>query len=258
MSDRRDFLKKVFTLSIFTATAPRILLGELQPVEIYENKDENSLQDIYKLDLEQYPDLMEDYGSIEIDVKDAQNTPHTLYVTRLPLELSENGFSVLSNICPHENMFVNALHPDEHTFECSGHGSIFDAMGYWISGPAAKPLISYTVVGWEVGNRFVRIIIDFYKASVDSDAMHSYLSRNYPNPFANKTTLRYGIDKEASINFEIFDIVGNKLITTPEQILHPGDYEYHLDMSSFPSGKYFTRMMMNGAFVKSITINKER
>lgn len=258
MSDRRDFLKKVFTLSIFSVAAPRILLGELQPTEILEDKDGNKLQDVYHLDLEQYPDLMEDYGCIELELRDREDALRTLYVTRVPEELSDVGFSVLSNICPHEHMLVNPLHPDEHTFECTGHGSIFDVFGNWVSGPAAQRLTNYTVVGWEPGDRYVRIIIDFYKNSVESDALHSYMSRNYPNPFANKTTLRYGIDKDAIVYFVIYDIAGRKLITTSEQFLSADDYEYPLDMSGYPSGKYIARMNMNGAFVKSITLNKER
>lgn len=259
MSDRRDFLKKVLTLSVFTATTPKILLGELQPVEVLENKDEGIFQDIYVLDLEEYPDLMEDYGSIEIEVPDTQGNKHTLYVTRVPKELSKRRFSALLNICPHENMFVNPLHPDLHTFECTGHGSIFDPLGKWVSGPAAAPLTDFVVRSWNEDDRYLRIMIDFYKASsVDSPSMQCYLSRNYPNPFANKTTLRYGIDRDASINFEIYDVLGNKLITTPEQFLAPGDYEYTLNMSGYPIGKYFARMMMNGLFIKSITLNKER
>jgi len=77
--------------------------------------------------------------------------------------------------------------------------------------------------------------------SVDNyyDEINSYSLKNYPNPFSEKTTITFSLDKSCTINLEIYDINGKQIkILVSDTELEKGEHAVIWD-----------GMKNNGAFV---------
>lgn len=66
----------------------------------------------------------------------------------------------------------------------------------------------------------------------------SRLFANYPNPFNSSTTIKYEIHADLLVTLEIYNILGQKVLTFVEKDRLPGIYEKTLDFSNFVSGVY--------------------
>ena len=73
------------------------------------------------------------------------------------------------------------------------------------------------------------------------------LMKNQPNPFTNRTEIRYQLLKKANIDLKIYDLTGRLLVTLVKEIQKPGYYSIQWkgkdkNGKSLPSGVYFLRM----------------
>ncbi len=73
------------------------------------------------------------------------------------------------------------------------------------------------------------------------------LFANYPNPFNPVTHIRFGIDKPIKVQLEIFNILGQRVITLVDEYRKPGLYEVIWNATDsrghkVPSGIYFYRL----------------
>ncbi len=68
------------------------------------------------------------------------------------------------------------------------------------------------------------------------------LSQNYPNPFQDKTKIKYCVPYKTEINISVFNAKGHpiKNLITAEQ--EAGTYEVEFDATSLPSGVYFYQL----------------
>jgi pectin methylesterase-like acyl-CoA thioesterase len=67
------------------------------------------------------------------------------------------------------------------------------------------------------------------------------LTQNYPNPFNPVTTIRYGLPTMAQVKIEVFNVLGQRLITLIDDQQTAGYHEVRLEASSLGSGVYFYR-----------------
>ncbi len=70
---------------------------------------------------------------------------------------------------------------------------------------------------------------------------------NYPNPFSEKTTIRYSMKQAGIVNYNIYNIKGQKVFFKKEKQLSPGDYEFEWNGTdnngiSLPKGEYFLNL----------------
>jgi hypothetical protein len=73
------------------------------------------------------------------------------------------------------------------------------------------------------------------------------LGRNYPNPFNSSTTLRYSLAQNADVKLEIYNMMGQNLLTLTDENQLAGDHEITWDgrdknSVAAPSGMYIFRM----------------
>ena len=81
---------------------------------------------------------------------------------------------------------------------------------------------------------------------------------NYPNPFANSTTIRYVMGESGSAEISIYDVLGNKVSTLENSTMKSaGNYETIFDATSLSQGIYFLKFTLNGRSVtEKMTVTK--
>jgi len=88
------------------------------------------------------------------------------------------------------------------------------------------------------------------------------LLQNYPNPFNGKTNIKYQVSEESKIKLEIFNILGQKIITLANEQKLPGYYSVIWDSKNdfgktMNSGIYFVRLVSNNfSKIKKIVLLK--
>jgi TolB protein len=68
------------------------------------------------------------------------------------------------------------------------------------------------------------------------------LYQNYPNPFNPITHIKYDLPKSSKVKIDIFNILGQKVITLVDDYKKAGPYVVDFDGSQFASGLYFYRI----------------
>jgi hypothetical protein len=68
------------------------------------------------------------------------------------------------------------------------------------------------------------------------------LAQNYPNPFNPSTTIQFALPKESFTRLEIYNALGEKVLTLVSENLKAGTYEYEWNAEGLPSGIYFYRL----------------
>jgi hypothetical protein len=77
------------------------------------------------------------------------------------------------------------------------------------------------------------------------------LKRNYPNPFNPTTNFGFAIAKSGFVALKVFDVLGREVATMVSEELPAGEYTRTWDASGLPSGVYFYRLQVLGAFVET-------
>ncbi|MBO6795209.1 MAG: T9SS type A sorting domain-containing protein [Balneolaceae bacterium] len=70
------------------------------------------------------------------------------------------------------------------------------------------------------------------------------ISQNYPNPFNPSTTIPFTILEEASVGWEVFDVLGRTILTIEPKNIKSGEHTLQLDMQANSSGLYFLRAII--------------
>lgn len=98
------------------------------------------------------------------------------------------------------------------------------------------------------------IIINLQHTKVDNNSQNhpqlaSFLLKAvYPNPFYDKTTIKFSIHKTMSVQFAIFNIRGEQVATLANDIYEPGEYEINWKANinshqSLAGGVYFIQIV---------------
>jgi aminopeptidase N len=71
-----------------------------------------------------------------------------------------------------------------------------------------------------------------------------YLDQNYPNPFNGSTTLSFGLPERSFVKINVYDILGNLVITVLDIEMNAGHFNIHFNFSSIgiASGVYIVRL----------------
>ncbi|HSD63010.1 MAG TPA: hypothetical protein VLB50_04400, partial [Ignavibacteriaceae bacterium] len=71
----------------------------------------------------------------------------------------------------------------------------------------------------------------------DFEPYEFYLSPNYPNPFKEKTKIKYCVAYTTRVQLTVFDSEGNEIEKLVDEEQNPGTYEVEFDSSVDYSGK---------------------
>jgi len=82
------------------------------------------------------------------------------------------------------------------------------------------------------------------KANLTNDLVPSefYLSQNYPNPFKDKTSIKYCLSEKTLAELTIFNSNGEKIKELIHKVLNAGTYETIFDAEDLPDGVYYYQL----------------
>ena len=69
-----------------------------------------------------------------------------------------------------------------------------------------------------------------------------FLDQNYPNPFNPTTTIKYGLPRDVKVTIEIYNLLGQKVVTLVDADQKAGYYDVKFEAMRFASGVYFYRI----------------
>ena len=69
-----------------------------------------------------------------------------------------------------------------------------------------------------------------------------YLSQNFPDPFKEKTTIKYCLPEEIKIKLDILDNEKRKIKTLVDEIKEAGTYQVEFYANGLQSNDYYYRM----------------
>jgi hypothetical protein len=72
------------------------------------------------------------------------------------------------------------------------------------------------------------------------------LYQNYPNPFNSSTLIRFSISRASRVKLDIFNVLGQKVVTMLDGELRAGFYKVRWDADQVSSGIYFSRLSADG------------
>ena len=76
------------------------------------------------------------------------------------------------------------------------------------------------------------------------------LNQNYPNPFKERTTIKYCVPDKARIGLEVSDSYRNKVKTLVKEIKEAGIYKVEFNAKELANGIYFYRLQA-GDFIET-------
>ena len=68
------------------------------------------------------------------------------------------------------------------------------------------------------------------------------LNQNYPNPFKERTTIKYCVPDKARIGLDVSDSYRNKVKTLVKEIKEAGTYKVEFNAKELANGIYFYRL----------------
>ena len=73
-----------------------------------------------------------------------------------------------------------------------------------------------------------------------------FLDQNYPNPFKDFTTIRYGLPESSDVEITIFDLLGRRVETILNSFVEAGTHQFELRKPGLASGLYIYTLDVNG------------
>ena len=74
------------------------------------------------------------------------------------------------------------------------------------------------------------------------------LAQNYPNPFSDRTTIKFCIPDRMKIKLEIYDSGNRKVKTLVDETKEAGTYEVEFSAKELVSGEYVCKLETNDYF----------
>lgn len=98
--------------------------------------------------------------------------------------------------------------------------------------------------------RAVSLQIKFENVMEELVPTEYQLSQNYPNPFKEKTEIKYCLPEKVKVKLEVFDAEKRKVKTLVDEVEEAGTYKVELTGEDLMEGVYFYKIKA-GEFVST-------
>lgn len=230
--DRRTFLEKLFTVSVFGAAVPSLLLGTVTPT-IASSGD--SVSGTYELDISEFPILQSVGGSIRLTIS-AISPLFRIIVTRV----SETAFEAVNARCPHEGNRVRAAN-EEGILVCEAHESAYDPDGTYISGPAEGQNLTRYFTSYDGLSTLTVEIPELTDVLEDGEA-GAYIAVHSTGPMPNQIVFEYAMRKPARAVLTLYSLSGVEAMRPLDEFRNEGEHRLACDLSPLAKGVYLYRL----------------
>jgi len=169
-----------------------------------------------------------------------------------------NGFNDIELVLLSENM-------EPLIFCYSDENGYFEfpelPLGNYYLKADATGLLSYTVMAQlDEDNNTATVEVILYEENTygfeENNIPQSESFRIYPNPVSDQLTVEFNLDASQHLHFEIFTLLGNKLIDKHKLYSHGNNNEF-IDTSSLPYGMYILTVSgINGVILNEKIIRR--
>lgn len=92
------------------------------------------------------------------------------------------------------------------------------------------------------------IVTDTSTIGITVNKAESIAFNIYPNPYSNSTTISYSLNAKSEITIEVYNAIGQKVITLLNTVQQKGKYSYPFSAKEYGynAGIYFVRINVNG------------
>lgn len=96
----------------------------------------------------------------------------------------------------------------------------------------------------------IQVIADIVtEAESENEIPNNFsLYQNHPNPFNPETEIKFDVPQSTHLKLEIFNILGQKVVTLIDNFYEAGRYNYKWNAAGFSSGIYFYRIVTDVGF----------
>lgn len=96
-----------------------------------------------------------------------------------------------------------------------------------------------------------------FNVGIESLDKEAVLLQNYPNPSSGYTTIKYSLENQANIVFEVMDVTGKKVISRNEGSKTSGTHSIKINTNELNAGVYFYSIVVNGQMItKKMTVTR--
>ena len=100
-----------------------------------------------------------------------------------------------------------------------------------------------------VASDHLPVVNDFYLDNVTgfknigiNSSAGLLLQQNEPNPFSQKTTIKYHLQQNSMVDLSIFNIMGLKVANLVHEGQNAGNYAFEFDVAHLNEGIYFIKL----------------
>lgn len=83
-------------------------------------------------------------------------------------------------------------------------------------------------------------------ASVSITDLTGELRQNFPNPFSDRTLIKYSIKNASEVIIRVIDVLGREVLVSNEGYRNAGEHQFLLEGSALESGTYIYQIRANG------------
>lgn len=137
-----------------------------------------------------------------------------------------------------------------------GHGTTTEENNYsFVDKNLKAGNYSYKLV--QIDFAGTRTESEVVNVEVENQPLEYSLKQNYPNPFNPSTTIEYSIPENGFVELNVFNVLGEKIITLVNESKEAGSYKINFGAAGLSSGIYYYRLNSSGnSIVRKMIILK--
>jgi hypothetical protein len=156
--------------------------------------------------------------------------------------LSYNG-SVLTGVRQWQDQMIEipVMGYSEHDTRTAGYFQEGDTPTFKLLKPSGEMIsLIGDIDGWMSNGVFVLSGLQEIESSIPEKTA---LSEAYPNPFNPVTTISFGLDLDADVSIQVYNLQGRMVETLANQYMQAGYHSVTWNADQHSSGVYFVKMM---------------
>lgn len=152
-----------------------------------------------------------------------------------------------------------SLPPGEYVVVAGSETQKFSIAASGNSAPQTSFIYYYGEQTWYyvTATPIVRVSFDPTVGLMENEMSNISVSKTFPNPFANATTVQFDLKETANVSYTVTDLAGNVITSANKGNVLAGKHQFEIDGTSFANGIYFLQLKAGNSIVThKLVVNK--